>query len=161
MSSDGAKLVRAARVGDDAKVKRLLKAKVDVNYGVDGTEGCTGITALHEACVSLERKPHVPSALGQGLIDAARAGDIAPLKRLLKSKTLDVNYVNAEGHTALQAACCKNNTSAARARDAEAFKGGMTVKEINAAFGERAGELKKPAKRVGLIDMGLIHLFMM
>ena len=39
--------------------------------------------------------------------------------------------------------------------------GGMTVKEINAAFGERAGELKKPAKRVGLIDMGLIHLFMM
>ena len=51
--------------------------------------------------------------------------------------------------------------AAARARDAEAFKGGMTVKEINAAFGERAGELKKPAKRVGLIDMGLIHLFMM
>ena len=48
-----------------------------------------------------------------------------------------------------------------RARDAEAFKGGMTVKEINAAFGERAGELKKPAKRLGLIDMGLIHLFMM
>ena len=43
----------------------------------------------------------------------------------------------------------------------EAFKGGMTVKEINAAFGERAGELKNPAKRVGLIDMGLIHLFMM
>ena len=49
----------------------------------------------------------------------------------------------------------------ARARDAEAFKGGMTVKEINAAFGERAGELKNPAKRVALIDMGLIHLFMM
>ena len=36
----------------------------------------------------------------------------------------------------------------------------MTVKEINAAFGELAGELKKPAKRVGLIDMGLISLFM-
>ena len=51
--------------------------------------------------------------------------------------------------------------AAARARDAEAVKGGMTVKEINAAFGERAGELKKPAKRVGLIDMGLIRLFMM
>ena len=50
--------------------------------------------------------------------------------------------------------------AAARARDAEAFKNGMTVKEINAAFGERAGELKNPAKRVGLIDMGLIHLFM-
>ena len=27
--------------------------------------------------------------------------------------------------------------------------------------GERAGELKKPAKRLGLIDMGLLHLFMM
>ena len=56
---------------------------------------------------------------------------------------------------------CSCDRRAARARDAEAFKGGMTVKEINAAFGERAGELKKPAKRVGLIDMGLIHLFMM
>ena len=56
---------------------------------------------------------------------------------------------------------CDACAAAARARDAEAFKGGMTVKEINAAFGERAGELKKPAKRVGLIDMGLIHLFMM
>ena len=46
-------------------------------------------------------------------------------------------------------------------RGAPAFLQAMTVKEINAAFGERAGELKKPAKRVGLIDMGLIHLFMM
>ena len=46
----------------------------------------------------------------------------------------------------------------ARARDAEAFKNGMTVKEINAAFGERAGELKKPAKRLALIDMGLINM---
>ena len=55
----------------------------------------------------------------------------------------------------------KCEEAAARARDAEAFKNGMTVKEINAAFGERAGELKKPAKRVALIDMGLIHLFMM
>ena len=35
----------------------------------------------------------------------------------------------------------RNAMAAARARDldhAEAFKGGMTVKEINAAFGERA-----------------------
>ena len=37
----------------------------------------------------------------------------------------------------------------------------MTVKEINAAFGERSGELKKPAKRLWLIDLGLIDLFMM
>ena len=71
MSSDGAKLVRAAGVGDDAKVKRLLKAKVDVDYG--------------------------------------------------------------EKVTPLQAACCEGHV----------------------------GELKKPAKRVALIDMGLIHSFMM
>ena len=51
--------------------------------------------------------------------------------------------------------------AAARARDAEAFKGGMTVKEINAAFGEHAGELKNPTKRLALIDMGLIDLFML
>ena len=51
------------------------------------------------------------------------------------------------------------STTACRRRARDAGRG-MTVKEI-AAFGERAGELKKPAKRVGLIDMGLIHLFMM
>ena len=73
----------------------------------------------------------------------------------------------AVGLGCLSAACwagdydVKTCEVAARARDAEAFKNGMTVKEINAAFGERAGELKKPAKRVGLIDMGLIHTFMM
>ena len=85
MASDGAKLVLAASQGNDAKVRRLLKAKADVHYGVTADDGRTGVRALHAA----------------------------------------------------------------------------TVKEINAAFGERAGELKKPAKRVGLIDMGLIHLFMM
>ena len=73
----------------------------------------------------------------------------------------------AVGLGCLSAACwagdydVKTCEVAARARDAEAFKNGMTVKEINAAFGERAGELKNPAKRVALIDMGLIHLFMM
>ena len=33
--------------------------------------------------------------------------------------------------------------------------------KLVAAFGERAGELKKPSKRLALIDLGLIHLFMM
>ena len=47
MASDGAKLVRAARAGDDAKVKRLLKAKVDVDH-VEGS--IYGITALRTAC---------------------------------------------------------------------------------------------------------------
>ena len=83
MSPARKKLLRAAQAGDDAKVKRLLKAKVDVNASVASKSGKSGLTALH------------------------------------------------------------------------------TAKEINAAFGERAGELKKPAKRLGLIDMGLIHLFMM
>ena len=102
MLSDAAKLVRAAGKGDDAKVKRLLKAKADVDYVIDG------YTALRTACFS-------------GHVGAARL--------LLKANaTVDLE---------------------------------RTVKEINAAFGERAGELKKPAKRVGLIDMGLIHLFMM
>ena len=50
MSSDGAKLVRAAGAGDDAKVKRLLKAKVDVNHGEEGDEGSSGITALQATC---------------------------------------------------------------------------------------------------------------
>jgi len=41
MSSDGYKLVKAAARGDDAKVKRLLKAKtLDVDY-VDDAEGKT------------------------------------------------------------------------------------------------------------------------
>ena len=97
MLSDGAKLVLAAAKGDDAKVKRLLKAKADVNCTVT-IDGVRGVTALQAGC--------------------------------------DNGHIGA-------------------------FKGGMTVKEINAAFGERAGELKKPAKRVALIDMGLIHLFMM
>ena len=51
MSSDGAKLVRAAGAGDDAKVKRLLKAKADVNYGVTGNDGGSKLTALQEACI--------------------------------------------------------------------------------------------------------------
>ena len=119
MSSDGAKLVRAVQVGDNAKVKRLLKAKADVNYSIVNESGDTGVTALQCA-----------GGFGNA---ACWAGD--------------------HDRDAREAA--------ARARDAEAFKGGMTVKEINAAFGERAGELKKPAKRIGLIDMGLIHLFMM
>ena len=50
MSSDGAKLVRAAQAGDDAKVKRLLKAKADVDEcapveGVNGYRLCTALTA--------------------------------------------------------------------------------------------------------------------
>ena len=45
MLSDAQKLVKAAGAGDDAKVKRLLKAKADVNY-----RDTDGITALHAAC---------------------------------------------------------------------------------------------------------------
>ena len=56
MASDGAKLVLAASQGNDAKVRRLLKAKVDVNYGctrVDFSgDTVTGVTALQAACSS-------------------------------------------------------------------------------------------------------------
>ena len=50
MSSDGYKLLRAAAVGDDAKVKRLLKAKADVNCDLTNPEGVSGITVLMMAC---------------------------------------------------------------------------------------------------------------
>ena len=49
MSSDGAKLVRAAATGNDAKVKRLLKAKVDVDSACT-LEGVKGATALFAGC---------------------------------------------------------------------------------------------------------------
>ena len=49
MSSDGAKLIHAAGAGNDAKVKRLLKAKVDVD-AAHKLEGIAGTTALHAAC---------------------------------------------------------------------------------------------------------------
>ena len=52
MSSAGAKLVRAAAKGDDAKVKRLLKAKVDANSSEKNENGVGGITALQEACAN-------------------------------------------------------------------------------------------------------------
>ena len=47
MSSDAAKLLRAAQNGDDAKVKRLLKAKVNVDgtNTVGGVSGCTALQA--------------------------------------------------------------------------------------------------------------------
>ena len=33
------------------------------------------------------------------------------------------------------------------------------MKEINGTLGERAGELKKPMKRIALNDMGQLNLF--
>ena len=46
MSSDALKFVRAAAKGDDAKVKRLLKAKADVNHAI-----IEGSNPLHAACM--------------------------------------------------------------------------------------------------------------
>ena len=56
----------------------------------------------------------MPLALGEKLVDAANEGDIALLKRLLKSKTLDVDYVNAGNFTALRVACGTGHAGAAR-----------------------------------------------
>ena len=151
MSSDGAKLLRAAGAGDDAKVKRLLKAKADVNIGLTNlANGTSGITALHEACTY---------------------GHVGAVRLLLKAKA-KVDSADSDGFSALYRACTDGHLNVTRMLleakamvDAPSKKGGtpliVAVKEINAAFGERAGELKKPAKRLGLIDMGLIHLFMM
>ena len=47
-----------------------------------------------------------------------------------------------------------------RAAATPGVQGGMTVKEINAAFGERR-RAEEAGEAVGLIDTGLIHLFMM
>ena len=46
MSSDGAKLVRAAQKGNDAKVKRLLKANVDGTSACQGRDGTTRMPLL-------------------------------------------------------------------------------------------------------------------
>ena len=87
---------------------------------------------------------------GFKLFCAAGQGDDATVKRLLKAKA-NVNHKESEHGVGSHLSMSLPRTAI----------WGMTVKEINAAFGERAGELKKPAKRLGLIDMGLIHLFMM
>ena len=51
--SDAQKLVHAARKGDDAKVKRLLKAKADVDSMVTGDYGnAVKGTALLAACTN-------------------------------------------------------------------------------------------------------------
>jgi ankyrin repeat protein len=81
MSSDGAKLIHAAGAGNDAKVKRLLKAKVDVNYNMIGEAG--GITPLYAAC-------------GLGHVGAAQL--------LLKAKAT-VDLPTNEGCTSLYIAC--------------------------------------------------------
>ena len=77
MSSDGAKLVRAAGAGDDAKVKRLLKAKVDVNetHTLEGV----GTAALHAACI----RGHVGAARlllkAKATVDLPNSNSATPL----------------------------------------------------------------------------------
>ena len=145
----------AGYYGHEPIVRLLLKA------GADATARSNrGNSALDAALHKGHSKTALPLALAVG-------PRIAELKALFKPSSgrrpppARPPPANPRLH---YAACWYDRDAceaAARARDAEAFKGGMTVKEINAAFGERAGELKKPAKRLGLIDMGLIHLFMM
>ena len=85
MSSHYAKLpplLRAAGAGDDAKVKRLLKARADVN-GAFTVRGVGGTTALQAACNN---------------------GHIGATRLLLKAKaTLDLR--DARGCSALYGAC--------------------------------------------------------
>ena len=106
--SDGEKLFRAAGAGDDAKVKRLLKAKADVNFGCSrkGWSGdgksftVTGVTALQAAC-------------GRGHLGVARL--------LLKAKA-SVDHRDSMGTCALYHACESNEAACAR----------LLIKEANA-----------------------------
>ena len=96
MLSDAAKLLRAARAGDDAKVKRLLKAKVDVDVNctraMPNGDTATGITALWAAC-------------GEGHLGVVRL--------LLKAKAT-VNLRDSMGTSALYYACEQNKQACAR-----------------------------------------------
>ena len=92
MSSDGAKLVLAAAKGDDAKVKRLLKAKADVNSTVTGPKGRGAVTALHEACLN---------------------GHVGAVRLLLKAKAT-VDLRDAHGCAALYDACSRGHLECAQ-----------------------------------------------
>ena len=65
----------------------------------------------------MEQEVCAQKALGRKLVEAAGWGDIAQLKRLLKAKTLDVDYLSADGRTsatALQMACHEGHVGAVR-----------------------------------------------
>ena len=66
---------------------------------------------------------HVPLDLGEKLVNAARTADLALLKRLLKSKSVDVDYVDASGYSALRLACLNGQASAVKVL----LKAGATV----------------------------------
>ena len=121
MSSDGAKLVRAASKGDDAKVKRLLRAKVDVNFG--GSGHCS--TALQQACC----KGHVGAT--QLLLKAKASVDLRDLKgctalygasqnghpenvRLLLEAKATVDLVTIDGCAPLYVACQEGHLECGR-----------------------------------------------
>ena len=116
MSSDALKFVRAAAKGDDAKVKRLLKAKADVNHGEENGDGVSGITALHEACghghigavrLLLKAKATVDlcnSAGGCALFGASDKGHLECVRLLLKERAT-VDLAKKDGATSLYVAC--------------------------------------------------------
>ena len=82
--------------------------------------------AMKAAAEAAERErvaAHVPLDLGEKLVNAARTADLALLKRLLKSKSVDVDYVDAKGVTALLMACNTGQASAVRVL----LKAGATV----------------------------------
>ena len=65
----------------------------------------------------------MPLDLGEKLVNAARTADLALLKRLLKSKSVDVDYVDASGYSALRLACLNGQASAVKVL----LKAGATV----------------------------------
>jgi ankyrin repeat protein len=113
MSSDAAKLVRAAGAGDDAVVKRLLKAKADVDVACVNDTGDFGtITALQAACATgqvrtarllIKAKANVDLRNSRGacaLGMAAYAGQLACAQLLIEAKAM-IELPDSVGCTAL------------------------------------------------------------
>ena len=117
MSSDAVTLVRAASVGAEATVKRLLKAKVDVSYVAHE------LTALQAACANgrvgvarllLEAKAavdqHTEAAKATPLIGAASVGHALVVQLLLEAKA-STTARNSKDLTALDLARLKGHAA--------------------------------------------------
>ena len=91
----------AVKLAGDEKVVSVLPSKVELAATDPAPKPAP------------EAKPHVTSALGDQLVEAAFHGDMAQLKRLLKSKTLDVDYIYMDW-SALHQAAARGHVGAVR-----------------------------------------------
>ena len=129
-SKDGCTpLIVAAVQGHPPVVRLLLAAKASTTVRFKGQTVLDVARGNgHAACVELldpvtpaapppepapEAKPHVRSDLGEKLVRAGIHGDVALLKRLLKSRR-STSTTRTHDHTALLAACAKGHAGAVR-----------------------------------------------